>query len=416
MTIQNKQDVVEALIREFHEECAPLEKPKQLLHLVDERIDAHFCECHLVGSVICRSGMTGAPMDPDEQPEYKANRDIDEDSAAFQKMKDDARLRRSFSNLIAEWRKDADSDEPLKIIGGQHRFEAIRLALGHGVDVYHGVKVYFALDLQQRVDVQLISNTNIDISGDFIDRVLETGKGSELRTWCQTVGLLEKDTQFTDSYVRRGPISVRMARTFITNYFLGTGFDTKDFGNRATTPMLYKPGSGTEEWEKTKSEHPDLWNDAGLMTAGREFAALIKAQRDAFSSPKGKGKHPSDYPEKALNLAIIGAWAFVAGVLQKNHERLKRHFDLKNWSAHDPLNAAALATAKHAPTDPENYRGLGSRTDPQERGRFAELFFMQAEEGKGINKKWVDSAIKQYHAKDSQLAASAARAKARGAS
>ncbi len=110
-------------------------------------------------------------MDPDEQPEFKANRDIDEDSVAFQKMKDDAKQKRSFSNLIAEWRYDADSNQPLKIIGGQHRFEAIRLALDTGIDVYHGVKVYFALDLQQRLDVQLISNTNIDISGDFIDRV-----------------------------------------------------------------------------------------------------------------------------------------------------------------------------------------------------------------------------------------------------
>jgi len=44
------------------------------------------------------------------------------------------------------------------------------------------------------------------------------------------------------------------------------------------------------------------------------------------------------------------------------------------------------------------------------------LFFIQAEEGKGINKHWVDSAIKQYHAKDTQLAAAAARAKARAAS
>jgi hypothetical protein len=204
-----------------------------------------------------------------------------------------------------------------------------------------------------------------------------------------------------------------MARTFITNYFLGTGFDTITFGNRSTTPMLYKSGAGDEEWERTKCGHPDLWQDAVLMTAGKEFAALVKAQRDAFSPVKGSAKSPADYPEKALNLAIIGAWAFIAGVLQKNSERLKKHFDLKNCSAHDPLNAAALATGKHEPTDPDNYRGLGSRTDPQERGRFAELFFMQAEEGKGINKRWVDSAIKQYHAKQSQLAAESARAKAR---
>jgi hypothetical protein len=30
-----------------------------------------------------------------------------------------------------------------------------------GIDEYHGVKVYLGLDIKQRLDVQLISNTNI---------------------------------------------------------------------------------------------------------------------------------------------------------------------------------------------------------------------------------------------------------------
>jgi hypothetical protein len=230
------------------------------------------------------------------------------------------------------------------------------------------------------------------------------------------VGLLEQGKQFTDSYIRRGPISVRMARTFIANYFLGTGFNSIDFDKRATNPVLYKSGAGEEEWGKVKNNHPNLWSDDGLSAAGKEYAALIKAQRDAFSSGNGGtkgGKVPIDYPEKALNVAIIGAWAFVAGVLQTNPDRLKKHFALKNSLGHDPLNAHALASAKHTATDPDNYRGLGSRTDAQERGRLGELFFMQAEEGKGITKGWVDSAVKQYHAKESQLAAEAARAKAR---
>ena len=87
---------------------------------------------------------------------------------------------------------------------------------------YHGVKVYFGLDIKQRLDVQLISNTNIDTSGDLIDRLQETGQGPQLRDWCQNVGLLEKGDDFADSFERSGPVSVRMARTFITNYLSGT--------------------------------------------------------------------------------------------------------------------------------------------------------------------------------------------------
>jgi len=49
------------------------------------------------------------------------------------------------------------ANSPIKVIDGQHRFEAIRFALENSVDVLHGVKVYFALDMPQRLDVQLIS-------------------------------------------------------------------------------------------------------------------------------------------------------------------------------------------------------------------------------------------------------------------
>jgi len=51
------------------------------------------------------------------------------------------------------------ANSPIKVIDGQHRFEAIRFALENSVDVLHGVKVYFALDMPQRLDVQLISKT-----------------------------------------------------------------------------------------------------------------------------------------------------------------------------------------------------------------------------------------------------------------
>jgi hypothetical protein len=409
----NGKDVVKELVEQFVNECKPLEDLDKLLLLSDAKTGAHYCECHILGSTVIAFGTTDVPLDPDEQPEYRANREIEEGSVAFQKMKDDAKQQRSFSNIVAEWKKDSDSSCPLKIIGGQHRFEAIRHAMENSVDVYHGVKVYFALDMPQRLDVQLISNTNIDISGDLIDRLRETAKGSALRDWCQTVGLLEKGQDFADSYARGGPISVRMATTFITNYFNGNAIDSRSFGSVATAPVVYKSGGSDEGWEKAKAEHPHLWTDQGLSTAAKEFSALVEAQREAFGNTKKQGKRSKpDYPEKALNLAVLAAWAYIAGVLQSNQQRLKRHFALKESTSHDPLNAALLAGGRHW-TDPPNYRGLGYRTDPQERGRFVELFFLQAEDGKGITKSTVDIAIKKYQAKQGQLEVKEAEAKAK---
>ena len=66
-----------------------------------------------------------------------------------------------------------------------------------------------------------------------------------------------------------------------------------------------------------------------------------------------------------------------------------------------------LARVKHV-TDPDNYRGLGSRTDVKDRGRLAELFYFQAEKGIGITKELANAAIKRYHAKEALLEALAA--------
>jgi hypothetical protein len=51
----------------------------------------------------------------------------------------------------------------------------------------------------------------------------------------------------------------------------------------------------------------------------------------------------------------------------------KRHYALADVTATDPLNAKALATGRHK-SDESNYRGLGYRTDPRERGQMVELF------------------------------------------
>lgn len=315
---------------------------------------------------------------------------------------------------MAEYNTSYDSEHPLKIIGGQHRLIAVREAHAKGVDQHHGVKVYFSLDPDQRLDVQLISNTNIAVSTDLFDRMQETLSGPELRNWCQEAGLLPKQTDFADKRERSRPITVRAARTFILNYFRGRAIPADAFENSDTTPVLCKTGVPDAEWDELKKKQSGLFKDAGLREAGKEFAALVAAQRAAFEARDSKSKRARsniDFTEKANNYAVLSSWAFVAGALHGNKVRRDRHFALKNTAGKDPLNAAALAKGRHK-TDPENYRGLGYRTDAKERARFVELFYLQAEKGEGIAASLVDLAIKKYHAKQAQLEVLAAEGKA----
>ncbi len=125
---------------------------------------------------------------------------------------------------------------------------------------------------------------------------------------------------------------------------------------------------------------------------------LDDSQRNSIKSKAAT--HGSS--EKALNFSIMTAWAFVAGTLKENKVRLDRHYALKSTKVKDPLNAEAMAKGRHK-SDPENYRGLGTRNDTKERGRCVELFYLQAETGKGIITAVVDAAIKRHYTKQAKL-------------
>jgi hypothetical protein len=393
---------VDESVSQFVAECKPLEGDEVFV-LLDARTNARYCECHISAATLVSHGTTDVPLDPDEQPEYRANREIVEDHAAFGRMKDDALARRTFSNLVVEYNTDFDEEHPLKVIGGQHRFSAVAEAYEKGINELHGLKVYFDLDPDQRLDVQLISNTNIAVSTDLFDRMQETLAGPALRNWCQEVGLLDDGEDFADKRERGRAITVRAARSFILNYFLGKDVKAKKFDTTATTPVVCKTGVADADWDALRAAKPGLWKDKKLKAAGQAFAALVAAQRSAVSAKKGAGDRTNiDFAEKALNIAVLCAWAFVAGVLHSNPVRLQRHFELKDQTGRDPLNASALAKGRHK-TDSDNYRGLGYRTDAKERGRLVELFHLQAESGNGIAGPIVDLAIKQYHAKQATL-------------
>lgn len=393
---EEEQNYVSGEIEEFADKFKPIEDT--LYVMLDKCTQAIFCECHINAKILLKLCTVDVPLDPDEQSDYRANRELVEDSSAFLQMKKDATRGRVFSNIVAEYNVDFDEEHPLKIVGGQHRINAIDEALSLEISEYHGVKIYFNLNMEQRLDVQLISNTNIAVSSDLLDRMMETVKGPELRDWCHKVGLLDVDSDFADKKQRGNSITVREARTFIINYCQGAM--VTDFLNEKTDGIIAKTGGIDEEWEKLKIEKPDLWINSNLQKAGKEFARLALRQKEYYLED---GRNVSrEYADKAFNYAVLAAWAFVAGLLENNRVRLERHFHLPENSKKDPLNAEALGKARHK-SDPPNYRGLGTRTDAKERGRLIELFYLQAEKGKGIDKNLINLALSKYFAKQANL-------------
>ncbi len=380
----------------------PLER-LALIVLIDDFTGAPFAECHVKASKICGLGTTDVPLDPDDSPEYRANRDIVTSHSAFEQMISDAIAGRKFSNIVCEF--SPEKEKPLEVVGGQHRFEAISRAVDEGKDVHHGIKVYFSLTKEQRLDVQVISNTNISVPTDLLDRMYATLEGADLRKWCQKVGLLENKQDFSDKNKRGNPITVKEARTFIANYLLGTKVDSDNFDTVDTTPQVVESGKREPKlWKSIKDSNPEMWTDKGLQDAGKQFARLINAQREHFRDGKSKAlKGKVDHIYKTKNVALLAGWAFVAGALQSNKVRLAKHYALADGKTKDPLRADLLANGKHA-TDPEAYRGLGFRSDPKERGRFTELFWLHAEKGGGFSSKLIDTAIKGYEAKRAHLA------------
>ncbi len=387
----------------------PLERNHFTL-LRDHRTQAVFIECHIPADRLIEHGTTDVALDSEASPDYRANRDVVSDHSAYEQMVSDALQRRRFSNIVAEF---IPGLLPLKIIGGQHRFEAIREAYGEGTSTEHGVKVYFNLDKEQRLDVQIISNTNISVSKELLDRMYETIAGADLREWAQKCGLLQPEQDFADKAGRTSPLTVKEARTFIVNYYLGKAIPPEEFEKRDTTPILVESGKREPSaWTAVKKSYPDLWEDEKLLSAGRAFADLRTRQLSAFfDEKKKKYTGAPDARHKANNIALLAGWAFVAGCLHANASRLQRHYALKDQSkTKDPLRADLLSDGRHA-TDPANYRGLGMRSDPKERGRFAELFWLQAEKGQGFSKAMVDLAIQVYEAKQASLRAKAMREK-----
>jgi hypothetical protein len=137
-----------------------------LLHL-DQKSNAYYVVCHLPAHVIVAKADTDAVLDPDESDEYKFNRNIYTDTFAYKLMERDAGQRRSFEDIVVEYDLSYRPNLPLKIFGGQHRVNAIRQAGKKHADIPHGVRVYFELDRNRKLDIATVNNTSIAVSNDL---------------------------------------------------------------------------------------------------------------------------------------------------------------------------------------------------------------------------------------------------------
>ena len=187
----------------------------------DGASDSYYIKCSISAKDATKWCDLNAKLDIKSSESYRANRQLFEKYITFQRMKNDAEKGREFNDIIVEYNTQYDSNKPLKVWGGQHRIRA--LSSSHTKNNrYHGFRIYFDLSKDQRTEVALISNTNIAVSNDTFDRIIEeTLYGGVLRIWCQKVGFLSENKDFPDVGSRSEKISVKRARSFIVNYYFG---------------------------------------------------------------------------------------------------------------------------------------------------------------------------------------------------
>ena len=171
----------------------------KLLLMYDKRSSAYYLICHLDSDALASKTDLDAVLDPEESEDYKLNREIYTDTHAYRVMENDAINGRSFEDLVVEYDTSYRGEQPLKVFGGQHRIKAIEKAVKKSVKAPHGVRVYFDLSVDQKVNIAMANNTSIAVSNDLLDRMQEDLLGHDLRDWCQTVGLLEKKQNFDTS-------------------------------------------------------------------------------------------------------------------------------------------------------------------------------------------------------------------------
>ena len=391
------QDSVITKIEEFlfRFRCHEIKNSSKLLLYFDEKSNAYYLICHLDAKTLVPNCDLEASLDGGEEDDiYKLNRDVYEDQSAYKTMEMDSINGRSFEDLVLEYDTSYRPEHPLKVYGGQHRLKAISKAEKIKATVVHGIRVYFDLSRDQKVEIATINNTSIAVPNDLLDRMKEQLLGSKLRDWCQDVGLLGKNEDFADKKSPTVP-TVRVARTLIVNFI--NGLKAQD--NAFHQPIVCKSGGVDDDYLEIRETIN--WKDEKLLEMGRKFAQLHTVQRERVTNRSND--NIAEFARKALSMSVVASWGFAAGLFQKNSEYLKNHYALPDSVSEpdDPLNAKALSEARLIGVDKDTYRGLGARNDAKELGRMLEVFVLQATKAtqKRITKQLANTAIQSYQAK-----------------
>lgn len=371
-----------------------------LLILFDSKTKVFYTECHINKDELKKFKDDNATIDPENQEEYRLNRSLQPDNPDFIVMKEDAKKGRQFSDIVIEYNKDYKEKKPLKILGGQHRAKAIEEM--SPVSSLHGIRVYFNLNKDQRAEIAKISNTNIAIADDLLDRMEEQrlDPPNKLRNFAQKIGILKTGEDFGDKKSNKENLpTIRLLRTFIVNFYKGKEYKSK-YDDEAPESFLCSSGGMDPEYLKIFNKINDFTDEKDLMNAGKSFVKLHLKQHD-ISSKDDKLKRVKGYKMKAMGLAMVSSWAFVSGLLQKETDRLDKFYSLPDKSIkNDPLNAIKMSEFKFKEVDPETYRGLGTRTDPKERGRLVMVFleYSKKEAKDVIDSDLLQRAVRYYHA------------------
>lgn len=292
-------------VKEFVDTFKPYEikNGTKLLLYFDGKSAAYYLVCHLDCSDLIPYCDLEASLDISEEEDviYKLNRDIKEDESAYKHMEEDANDGRSFEDMVLEYDTSYNNKKPLKVYGGQHRIRALSKARKQKGVVVHGIRVYFNLSREQKVEIATINNTSIAVPNDLLDRMREQLLGSELRDWCQSVGLLGEEEDFSDRKSPDAP-TVRIARTLLVNFYKGMSANEDDFHQ----PVICESGGIDDGYLESRKEIN--WKDKQLMEMGQKFVRLHKSQRKSVSDREEDNF--AEFARKALSLSIVASITF----------------------------------------------------------------------------------------------------------